>query len=291
MNFEQKNLNNSPENNSENEIKFIRHSKAGYKSFGEVIGSDNPDRPIDTKEQITPDLTEAGIELARQEAGKVFSEMNPDTDAIFFASSDQARALETAKIYKDIAKEKGFTVITPEKHLNPLAEKMDEGDIRVIKSLSLNPESQLWAALFSPPALLPQINWGSIDPETKSKWEEARKVVLEDDRGNWGSNFAHYSDTLREHGLLPEKISTAEELFKTQFPQLLRLARFGAKKSEGGFEGKNVKIIAFGHENYLAKAFEEYFGEEGIQNCEVVNVQVDSDGSVEIERRGESVSL
>lgn len=279
------------ENEPKGDIKFIRHSKAGYKSFGEVIGSDNPDRSIDVKEQVLPDLTESGVELAKQEAEKVFSEMNPVTDAFFFASSDQARALETAQIYKDIATQKGFTVITPEHHHNPLAERMSEEEIRVIKSLSLKPESSLWGALFSPPAQLAPINWEGVDPDVKLKWEKARQAILSDDKGNWGANFSHHSDILKEHGLLPNDQSTARELFETQFPQILRLALFGAKKGQSGFEGKKIRIIAFGHENYLAKAFEEYFGEEGINNCEVVDVDVNSDESITITRRGDSKAV
>ena len=51
------------ENEPKGDIKFIRHSKAGYKSFGEVIGSDNPDRSIDVKEQVLPDLTESSMKI------------------------------------------------------------------------------------------------------------------------------------------------------------------------------------------------------------------------------------
>lgn len=275
-----------PKGDSNGEIKFIRHSRAGYKSLSEIVGSSNPDRPVEPKEQIFPDLTEAGIELAEQEAEKIFSAMDPVTDAIFIASSDQSRALETAQIYKNIAKEKGFTIIAPEHDRNPLAEQMNEKEIRVVKSLSLQPESSLWGALFSPPAQLGPIHWEGVDPAVRLQWENARQVVLQDDKGNWGANFAHYSDVLKERGLLSDTQSTARELFETQFVQLLRLARFGAKKSAGGFNGKRIKIIVFGHENYVAKALEEYFGEEGIQNCEVVDVRVNSDDSIEMERRG-----
>ncbi len=272
------------------DIRFIRHSKAAYRSGSAIVGSENPDRPIDPKEQVFPDLTEAGVELAQHEAEKLFGEMDPAADALFFASSDQARALETAQMYKNIAKGKGFVIIAPEHHRNPLAERMSEEEVRVVESLSLKPESSLWGSLFSPPTQLAPINWSGVDAAVRSAWEEARQVVLQDDKGNWGANFAHYSDILRERGLLPNEQSTAHELFETQFQQLLRLARFGARKAKEGFGGKHIKILAFGHENYLAKAFKEYFGEEGIQNCEAVHVRVNADDSLEIERRGKSVT-
>lgn len=286
----------SPEGNSEEakkdtaRVHLLRHSKAGYKSYVEVLNSDNPDRPLDLTKQVIPDVPEAGVELAKKEAEKLFSQMDPAENALFFVSSSQSRAIETAKIYKDFAKEKGFTVISPEHHRNPLAERMDEKDIRVVNTLSLKPDSSLWSSLYNPPAYLSPINWGGVDGTTKAKWEEARKVVLSEDKGNWGANFAHYSDQLKENGLLPADQGTAKELFETQFPQILRLARFGAQKAKEGFEEKRIEIIAVGHENYLAKAFEEFFGEEGINNCEVVTVNIEDDATT-ITRRGKTADV
>lgn len=290
-NFEEPISSPQSDNEDKEKIKFIRHSKAGYKSYREVLGSDNPDQSINLEKQVFPDVLEAGIELAKKEAGKLFSEMDPEKYALFFVSSDQARALETAKIYKDISKEQGFTIISPEHHRNTLAEKMDEKEIRVVKSLSINPDSSLWSALYNPPAYLSPINWKNIDAPTKLKWEEARQIILNEDKGNWGANFSHYSDILKERGLLPNDQDTAQELFQTQFPQILRLARFGAKKTQSGFDGKKIMIIAFGHENYLAKAFEEYFGEEDINNCEVVDVDISLNESITITRRNENKTI
>ncbi|MCX6761231.1 MAG: hypothetical protein NTY33_00050 [Candidatus Moranbacteria bacterium] len=258
-------------------IDFIRHSKAGYKSYKEVLNSDNPDQPLDINKQVFPDILEPGIELAKQEAEKLFSEMNPETEALFFVSSNQARALETAKIYKDISKEKGFTVIVPEHHYNPLSKEMNEEEIRVVETLSLKPDSSLWSSIYNPPAYLGSINWEGVEPDLKLKWEEARQIILKDDKGNWGANFSQYSDILKEKELLPNDQRTAQELFEVQFPQILRLARFGAKKAQEGFEGKKVRIIAFGHENYLAKAIEKYFEADGINNCEAMHIEVEDE--------------
>ena len=270
--------------------RFLRHSKAGYKSYAEVLNSDNPDRTVDLSEQVLPDVLEAGVALARTEAGKLFSGMDPEATALFFVSSSQSRAIETAKIYKDFAKQKGFTIISPEHHRNPIARPLNEEDIRVVNTLSLKPDSSLWSSVYTPPAYMAPINWEAVDSKTKEKWDEARKIVLSDDKGNWGSNFAHYSDQLKKEGLLPGDQNTAKELFESQLPQILRLARFGAEKAKEGFEGKRVEIIAVGHENYLAKAFEEYFGDEGINNCEVVTVDV-SDEATTLTRRGRSTHI
>jgi hypothetical protein len=273
------------------DISLLRHSKADYKSYSAVVDSENPDSPLDLQGQILPDVPQKGVELAQKEAEKFFAGMKPDEDALFFVSSSQARALETAKIYKDIAKEKGFTVITPEHTRNPLEERMDEREIRVLKTLSLKPGSALWGSIYNPPAYMPPINWEAVDPETKKKWDEARAIIAASDKGNWGANFHHYSDVLKEKGLLPETEDTANELFGTQFQQLKKMAQFGAGKAKSGYEGKNIRIIAVGHENYLTEAIKQYFGEEGINNCEVFNINVDNNDGISLTRRGETKEI
>lgn len=275
----------------EGRIHLLRHSKAGYKSYADAVGSEDPDRPFALREQVLPDITEAGVKLAREEAEKLFSRMNPSEDELFFVSSNQARALETAKIYKDFAKEKGFTILIPEHHRNPLAERMDEGDIRVLSALSLKSGSPLWGSIYNPPAYMPDINWEAVDPEMKKKWDEARLIIMEHDYGNWGGNFYHYSDVLREKDLLPENEDTARNLFDTQFRQLKRLAKFGAEKVEGDVGSKRIQVIAIGHENYLSEALERYFGEEGINNCEVIGIDAEQEGIITLTRRGESAVL
>ena len=97
-------------------FKFIRHSKSYYENYQVILNSESPDLPFDAANQIMPDLSDDGVELAKQEAKKLFSGMDKDHEALFFVSSDEARALSTAKIYKDIAKGQDFIVITPNNH-------------------------------------------------------------------------------------------------------------------------------------------------------------------------------
>lgn len=272
------------------EIHLLRHSKAGYKSYEEVAASENPDRPLDIGHQVFPDVPEAGVRLAQEEAGKLFATMNPGSDAVFFVSSSQARALETAQIYKEVAKEKGLTIIIPENDRNPAHEEVGDGEIRVLKALSINKGSVLWGALYNPPAYMPKINWEAVDMETRKKWDDARAIVLANDHGSWGANYFHYSDILKEKGVLPTEEATAQEQFDTQFQRVKQLMQFGAKKAQDGFEGKKIHIVAVGHENYLSKALERYFQDEEIKNCEVLDVHV-SDEKIEMTRRGETVDI
>lgn len=271
-------------------VLFIRHSKAGYKTYQQILNSDNPEEFTKPKNQVIPDLPDKGISLAKSEAEKLFSGMDPEKDAIFFISGDQARALETAIIYKTIAKERGFTVIRPEHHRNPLAERMDEEEIRVVRPLSLQNDNPFWSAIYYPPSKSPSINWKKIDVETKSKWEKAHEIVVSDDKGSWGANFLYHSDALREFGLLPGHQNTAKGFFDKQFQQIIRLVRFAAQKAGEGFENKKVRFIFFSHENHLLKALEQYFNER-IDNCEIIAFDVNPDGSIIMTKKGKSIPL
>lgn len=272
------------------EIHLLRHSKAAYKSYSQVAGSENPDRPVDPEHQVFPDLPESGVRLAQEEAEKFFASMNSESDAVFFVSSSQARALETAQVYKEVANAKGLTVITPEHDRNPAHDIVGDGEIRVLRSLSIDKGNVLWGALYNPPAYIPDINWSAVDAEMKVRWDAARAIVLANDHGSWGANYFQYSDILKEQGMLPAEEATAQEQFDTQFQRLKQLMRFGAKKAKDGFDGKKIHIVAVGHENYLSKALERYFHDEEIKNCEVLDVRV-SDEKIEMTRRGDTVDI
>lgn len=266
-------------------FKFIRHSKSYYENYQVILNSESPELPFDAANQIMPDLSDDGVELAKQEAKKLFSGMVKDQEALFFVSSDEARALSTAKIYKDIAKGQDFIVITPNNHRNRMNEEHVDTDIRVVKSLSIKSSSLLWNAVYTPERYLAKINWSAFGDDERQRWDEARAVVMKDCQGSWGANFSYYSDRLKSEQLLSADQNTAEGLYETQFHQILRLIRFAYKKLEADFDAKKIRIIAFGHENYVAKAFEKYFHEEGINNCEVIDVLTDGD-EISLIRRG-----
>jgi len=268
-------------------VHFTRHSRAEYNTYIKIKESDNPQAPVDYENQITPDLNEEGVRLAEQKTTEFFSRLDPEKDILFFASSNEARAIETADIYRRKAKEKGFEVLKPEHVRSGYAQEVGEGEIRVLQSLSLNVKNMIIFSVFNPD---PQQNpkfIEKLDPETRAKYDVARAVINGHDYGSFGANFFHYSEKVQE--IFPE-IKSAKGMFDGQFRNLLKLARFGRKKAKSSGLEKNVKILAFGHENYMVHALQEYFGEHDIKNCETIDVNVD-DADAILTRRGVSKKI
>lgn len=272
-----------PPKKEDHSASFIRHSKSGYETYAKILSSDSPNAPFNHTEQVTPDLTESGVELARTEAEKFFSELNPAETALFFVSSNEARAIETANIYRQAAKGRGFEILVPENTRSALAENIGEGEIRVVDNLSINSQDLVIDNVFQTPKKRSAVNWGRVDPEIRRRFEEATKIIEADDQGNFGPNFAKHSEAVKK--IFPE-IKTAEELYEKQFKNLIRLFEFGMKKAGESEMSKRLKIVAFGHENYMAHALEKYFADHEISNCEAVVIEAEGD-SVAIERRGE----
>ncbi|OGK12803.1 MAG: hypothetical protein A2W80_10420 [Candidatus Riflebacteria bacterium GWC2_50_8] len=138
--------------------------------------------------------------------------------------------------------------------------------------MSINSKNPLIDSLFNPVRMPSNTNWGAVDRETKDKWDAARAIVSSDDRGSWGSNFHAHSHEVKE--IFPE-IKTAEELYEGKFQNLMRLVKWADKKVRGSGLEKNVKILAFGHENYLVVALDRYFHEHNINNCETIRLKVE----------------
>lgn len=259
---------------------FTRHSKAKYETMAKSMKSENPEASHNPNEQLENDLTEQGIELAKQKAEEFFSHLNPEQDVLFFASSKEMRAFETAKIYRDVAQEKGFEVIVPYEQENKelktgMVGEMASEDIRAIDSLSLHIPNVLTASVFNPDAYLGEINWEAVSDETKEKWEEARKIIDADDQGSWGANFFKHSEEIQK--IFPEIKSSRDE-YETTFQKMLKLAKFAQEKIKTSGSEKNIKVLAFGHENYMGHALNKYFGEHEIANCETLAIEIDDDG-------------
>lgn len=268
-------------------VNFTRHSKAGYKTYAEILASDDPQGPVDVEKQVTPDLPEAGVALARESATRLFSEYNPEEDALFFVSSNEARALETANIYREVAHESGFEVIAPEHVRGQLAQQIGEGEIRVVKNLSLDIQNTLLSGIFNSPKALTKINWEAVDPELREKWERAKAIVDADDKGSFGPNFFHHSEAVQQ--IFPE-IQTSRDVYETQFQNLLRLVRFALKKIDASSYPKNIKVLAFGHENYVGYALNKYFHDHAIGNCETLQITLE-DEHLQMQRRGEKTVI
>lgn len=262
------------------EADFIRHSAAKYDSYGRIARSDNPQAPFDPENQLTPDLTAGGEELAAQEAEKYFAELDPKEVVLFFASSNEARAIETANIFRRVAHAKGFEILKPEHARSDLAEQVGAGEIRVLETLSLNNPNTMAGMVFNPEKVKSPVNVDALDDEARRKWEAGRAIILADDRGSWGANFQAHSDEMQ--ALFPE-VKTSQELMDSTFSNLMRLIRFGQKKAEVAGLDKGVKVLGFGHENYMMAALGQYFQEHGMKNCEAIRFTISDDSDKEPE--------
>lgn len=267
---------------------FTRHSAASYNTLGRIKKSDNPRAAVDRENQETPDLTEAGVKLAREKAETFFSRLNPDADTLFFVSSDEARALETANVYRQAAKEKGFQIITPEHVRGSFAEQVGEGQIRTLDTLSLSSSDALLASVFAPDSQLGSPNWSAVDDEFKEKWAKARAIINSHDFGSFGANLFHHSEEIAK--IFPE-VKTSKELYDSKFKRLVKLAEFGINKAKESGSDKNIKILAFGHENYMGYALDKYFAEHNIGNCETIDLSIDQNGAKFISKKGDTKEL
>ncbi len=245
---------------------YFRHSKAVYGEYTKILGSDNPEGSLDVEGQALDDLTEAGHELAQKKAREFLATLDLAKDTLFVVSSDISRALQTAAIYAKTAREMGFNVIEHKQTGTEVAQKIGEGYVRSIDQLSLGETNSLVDAVYNPPSQLAPINWDNVDPEVHERWNWARQVIEEDDKGSWGANLFAHSDKVRE--FFPEGQSSQHH-DETTFKNLLRLARF-AKKKAGE---QRIDVLAFGHENYVGVALERDTGDHALPNCEGVEVK------------------
>lgn len=261
---------------------FIRHSQSGYKTYAEQL-KNNPTDLFDKDQQITPDLTESGIELAKKTAQEYFRALDPGNSALFFVSSNESRAIETANIYREVAKEMGFEIITPQNTRSKMSDEIADGQVRVLDTLSLNLPNLLANSVFNPAKYRTDINFEYVSEEEKERFEKAKAIIDADDQGSYAKNYDKYSEQIKQ--IFPE-IKSAHDLRIHQFENMKKLLKFAAVKTQKSGIEKNIKIIAVGHENILSEALREMFEEDGINNCEVLNMDLERDGSIAAQFRG-----
>ncbi|MEI7426080.1 MAG: hypothetical protein WCK16_04130 [Candidatus Moraniibacteriota bacterium] len=266
---------------------YVRHSQAGYKSYAESL-KNNPTAPFDKNEQVIPDITEGGMELAKNAANEYFKDLDPNKTDLFFVSSNEARAVETANIYRETAKENGFNVIVPENSRSKISDENADGEIRILETLSLNHPNILANMAFSPKKYRVGINFDNVSDEEKKRFEQATAIIDAEDQGSYAKNFEKYSEQVQS--IFPD-IKSAHDLYTREFENMKRLLRFANKKTQASNLNKDVKILAFGHENMLIEAIREKFQEDGINNCEVLRMKLADDGSTEGEFRGKKGTL
>lgn len=250
---------------------YFRHSKAAYGEYTKKLGSEVPTGEIDIEDQALDDLTPEGHDLAQKKAQEFLSTLDPAKDVLFVVSSNLMRALQTASIYAKTARELGFRVIRHDSTGTDVASKVGDGYVRSIDTLSLGGGDALQESVFNPPSQLAEINWDAVSPEMKEKWEKARHIVLNDDKGSWGANLFAHSAAVKD--IFPE-MKSSQDLHDRQYKNLLRLTKF-AKEKAGD---ERINVLAFGHENYVGVALHEDTGNHALPNCEAVEVK---DGKLE----------
>lgn len=278
-----------PFTSKKDEVKFTRHSKAAYRTYAKIVGGGDPLARVDREGQVVPDVPEAGVELAQKSAEELFTSMDPETDVLFFVSSDEVRALETANIYRKVSHERGFVTLKPENVRGELATSIGEGEIRTVRQLSLDIDNTLFSSIFNPDRTMPPINWEGIEESKREQiqkaWDDARAIIHSDDKGSWGSNFFAHSEAIKEifKEVYPE-MQSSKQVYEGKFQNLIKLAEFALEKSSK-IKGKNVKVLAFGHENYMGYALDKYFQDHELNNCESISIETDGDNFT-MERRG-----
>lgn len=207
---------------------------------------------------------------------------------MFFVSSEEMRALETANIYKTIAKERGFEIIKPKQTRSKTADKIGGKEIRKLDTLSLNIKNTLVGSVFNPDKYLGEINLEAVDIETKEKWNKARKIIDAEDKGSWGANFYHHSEEIKK--IFPE-IQSSKEAYEKKFKNIIKLIKFANKKIKDTDYHKNIKVLGFGHENYMGYALNKYFSDSDLENCEAVNFRFIEDKIIKINYRKDEKTI
>ncbi len=265
------------------EVFGTRHSKSNYETY--ISQKEGGEKKFDPENQAYPDLSKEGLKLAREKAIEFFNRLNPESDKLFFISSNEARAIATADIYRQEAMARGFEVIKPGKTNSKLADKETDGYIRTSRALSLNPDDYALHSIFAPlPREIQKIIADNLPEEKREKWLQAREIINnappEIAKKGWGELFFHYSDKIKE--IFPN-IKSSEDLEK-QFKSITKLIKWGKDKvTESGIKG-NVKVLGFGHENYVASILDKRLGDRNIANCESIIVDANNDNDFDIKR-------
>ena len=100
----------------------------------------------------------------------------------------------------------------------------------------------------------------------------------------WSENWRFHSEEIKQ--FMPE-IQTAQEMFDTQFINLIKLIEVGRKKIENAGFPKRIRIIAFTHENLFTHWLSEYWNQPGLNLGEMVCFRYDENNNLIANVRGE----
>lgn len=275
----------NPQAEQESERKHIsvdvfRHSGPPFYQLNEwLVRSKCPEAAPDAYEQwFDSDLPPEGKKLARKKAEEYFNKLSPETDALFFVSSDLVRAAETAKIFLDVARKRNFEIIKPrtrDRKPRNHAEEIGEGWIRKIECLTLNHlENMLREFVFAQKDYLKEgiVNPEAVSEETKEMWVRARKIMEEGGiEDTWGKNYMKFAERFEKERIFPDVMS-AEQVYKSKFFNMARMAKIAEQKMREQNPEKNIRVVAFSHENSFLHFLNENFGEH-MHFCENINFE------------------
>jgi len=227
---------------------FARHDDATYSQNEMIPRSSEPLQSFEKSAQVSADLSTAGRKHAYRMANEFFDNFNPQTNEIAITSSALTRSRETAAIYLEVAKDRGFDikVIAREDkhgHINlldlpeyeekisskrkvprgqipeELFKKQGGTEIRTLGPLSLDNIKQMFIEfLFNNDNYMAKVQTkykNKIPPEYRDLWQQARAIIEKDNKGNWGTNFLTYSEQLQE---LFDKYRQEHNLDKNKIP-------------------------------------------------------------------------
>ncbi len=277
----------------------IRHADALYQKNEAIVAGQNPEGAfIPNEQEFDSDLSPEGKEKAKEKAEGFLSQFDPNRDVLYFASSNLIRARETATIFLEIAKSRGFEIIqateNPSHKIDPkIQSNLGGNEIRTFESLSLNIDNMLVEFVFHPHNYLnPREGEETrvfypekISQATKELWEKARKIIESDNKGTWGKNFLAHGEKIKkmfsEYAIQhqDEKVPTitsAEDMNDTRFRGMLReMKTVKTKISEyESTNGKRVRVLAFSHENSFLHFLDKEFNQQGIDKLEAVGYDV-----------------
>ncbi|OGI26210.1 MAG: hypothetical protein A3J76_01315 [Candidatus Moranbacteria bacterium RBG_13_45_13] len=266
-------------------VDVFRHSGPPFYQLNEwLVRSRCPEAAPDAYEQwFDSDLPPEGKELARKKAEEYFDKLNPKTDALFFVSSDLVRAAETAAIFLDVARKREFEIIKPRddenREFKNHAEQIGEGWIRKIECLTLSHlENMLREFVFAKKDYLEEgiVDQNAVSEETKEMWARARKIMEEGGiEDTWGKNYMKFAERFEKEGIFPDVLS-AEQVYKSKFFDMARMVKIAEKIIRKQNPQKNIRVLAFSHENSFLHFLNENFGEH-MHFCE--NIRFEPAGS------------
>lgn len=144
-------------------------------------------------------------------------------------ASNEVRALETAKIYKDEAEKRGFQIISVPQKQNDIGCRITKGDVKTSSRLSINSQNIVADNVFMPADKRFKINFDKLSPEVRKRYDAALAIVDQDNKGSYGANLVAYGDEIKK--IFPE-IRTSEQIEKEKLGVLIKNFRTLAKKME-----------------------------------------------------------